>query len=772
MSRIESYVRMFDPEHAHGEVITRVEIPLIQRDYAQGRRGEKVDAIRRNFLAVLHDAIAGDEAAPVGLDFVYGERMPDGTLHPLDGQQRLTTLFLLHWYLAARVGELRPDAAWTCFSYETRPSARRFCERLISATPPPDTGLLSDWLQEQPWYLFVWRYDPTINAMLVMIDAIDEWFRDVDPVRAWSRLTDVENPVVWFHLLPLPDMGSAEDLYVKMNSRGRPLTDFETFKARFEKTIEWSPRAGEFALKADTVWSDMLWRFRGEDDLVDDEFLRLFDFVCEVCEWSDDDIESASEKTLIARAERVFASSNKRCIQHLDFLFTTFDLWVDRDVTATFESLFRAPSEEGGEGLPLFFRDPNVSLFESACRSYGESSGRGNRTFTLGQTLLLLAVVLHLDSSSTDFIARLRSLRNLIEGSQFEMRLERMPRLVADTRALILDGELPQHGGSFAPAQITDEMEKRAFLAEHPECADPLKRLEDHPLLKGSTTVFALDANTLESRALDFDRLMSDPDLWWDLTGALLTFGEYQRPRDRGGKLDDSAAFQFGTWDPRYRDAWREVLVGRSRLDSAGTGVVLNDLLERISDSHTPLDETLRTIQQDWLLAREGERSFDWRYYLVKYPSMRAGASGLYYAQGRRMGFSLTNLPGGKKYRNAKYYDPYLQAMFTSAGEPDDVMPLWFSGYEWDPRWLVLRKSRVGLRPVPAGLELRAPSDSELLPTFEGLVVDRGGQRSNDNPPGCFKPVQKATDDPGSPDAEDRVLMGAHLIRDMLDAGL
>ena len=28
------------------------------------------------------------------------------TLRPLDGQQRLTTLFLLHWYLAFRTGSL------------------------------------------------------------------------------------------------------------------------------------------------------------------------------------------------------------------------------------------------------------------------------------------------------------------------------------------------------------------------------------------------------------------------------------------------------------------------------------------------------------------------------------------------------------------------------------------------------------------------------------------------------------------------------------------
>ena len=86
-----------------------MQIPLIQRDYAQGRVDTKTARIRRDFLATLHDALAGDE--PLGLDFVYGDLRDDGTFKPLDGQQRLTTLFLLHWYLAFRSGKLDRDTA-------------------------------------------------------------------------------------------------------------------------------------------------------------------------------------------------------------------------------------------------------------------------------------------------------------------------------------------------------------------------------------------------------------------------------------------------------------------------------------------------------------------------------------------------------------------------------------------------------------------------------------------------------------------------------------
>src|SRR4051794_25557529 len=98
--------------------VVSVEIPLIQRDYAQGRRTPRVDDIRSTFLEGLHEALT--DGRPIGLDFVYGE-VNDGTFEPLDGQQRLTTLFLLHWYLAFRTGRLGEPQLWTRFTYATRP---------------------------------------------------------------------------------------------------------------------------------------------------------------------------------------------------------------------------------------------------------------------------------------------------------------------------------------------------------------------------------------------------------------------------------------------------------------------------------------------------------------------------------------------------------------------------------------------------------------------------------------------------------------------------
>jgi hypothetical protein len=69
----------------------KIAIPIIQRDYAQGRIDPEVNRIRARFLDSLHHAIKAD---PITLDFVYGDINDHGCMTPLDGQQRLTALFL------------------------------------------------------------------------------------------------------------------------------------------------------------------------------------------------------------------------------------------------------------------------------------------------------------------------------------------------------------------------------------------------------------------------------------------------------------------------------------------------------------------------------------------------------------------------------------------------------------------------------------------------------------------------------------------------------
>src|SRR5690242_10432998 len=82
-----------------------IKVPIIQRNYVQGRPSEAT--ILRGFLLALRAALvspADDPSLPLNLDFIYGVAEAGSRVwfQPLDGQQRLTTLLLLHWYLAWR----------------------------------------------------------------------------------------------------------------------------------------------------------------------------------------------------------------------------------------------------------------------------------------------------------------------------------------------------------------------------------------------------------------------------------------------------------------------------------------------------------------------------------------------------------------------------------------------------------------------------------------------------------------------------------------------
>ena len=92
---LHSFMDIFDTTFGEGQEavqLKKIIIPIIQRDYAQGRKGTDVTRIRERFLDSLYKAVT---EKPITLDFVYGDIDSEGNMTPLDGQQRLTTLFLL-----------------------------------------------------------------------------------------------------------------------------------------------------------------------------------------------------------------------------------------------------------------------------------------------------------------------------------------------------------------------------------------------------------------------------------------------------------------------------------------------------------------------------------------------------------------------------------------------------------------------------------------------------------------------------------------------------
>ena len=190
-----------------------VVIPMVQRDYAQGRTTDDVNRVRSRFLDAIKSYIvkSEDDNDVMKMDFIYGEKekvwstteankWEKTIVTPLDGQQRLTTLYLLHWYAAKKCSIDESNCKFlNNFTYDIRPSSRDFCAHLMQYAP--DWSLpLQEQLIDQNWFMGEWHNDPTIIGMLVMLDSINEKFSDI--ANLWEILTG-ENERIVFYFLPL-----------------------------------------------------------------------------------------------------------------------------------------------------------------------------------------------------------------------------------------------------------------------------------------------------------------------------------------------------------------------------------------------------------------------------------------------------------------------------------------------------------------------------------------------------------------------------------------
>lgn len=259
----------------------KIEIPVIQRDYAQGRDNPRAIDVRKKIVKKIVDSLMESDK-DVFFDFVYG-RIDGEVFIPFDGQQRLTTLFLLHKYVFERCKNVRCGTdSCKCmkmlgrFTYATRQSSREFCEALVNERIVPEVSEevaeenpLEKFIQNQAWFFPGWDKDPTISGMLVMLDEIHSQLKkcEVDYGQIAQRLTSPCDCPITFHFVDMEGLGIPDEVYVKMNARGKRLTPFESFKASLEQYFETKNGSeteskdllGRMKKAIDVKWLDLFW---------------------------------------------------------------------------------------------------------------------------------------------------------------------------------------------------------------------------------------------------------------------------------------------------------------------------------------------------------------------------------------------------------------------------------------------------------------------------------------------------------------------------------
>lgn len=259
----------------------QIVIPSLQRDYVQGNRRDKISP----FIDYLLEGFEGKDG--IDLNYMYGTilKNDDGTISfvPIDGQQRMTTLWLLRLYLTARANVQQPGAHRPMvqrLEYRTREYAREFCRALSEHVDAIVTRKLKlvDFAR-QPWFIEAWRHDVTVQGCMATLRIIDEKIGS----RSASELLEQFDEKIRFSLQTLDD-DINDDIYIKMNGRGIHLTEFENLKAWLDQRVE-NCKCADFRKRwqhcMDNEWGDMVWQNRcvrkddGEENPIDNLMLRL-----------------------------------------------------------------------------------------------------------------------------------------------------------------------------------------------------------------------------------------------------------------------------------------------------------------------------------------------------------------------------------------------------------------------------------------------------------------------------------------------------------------
>lgn len=203
-----------------------IKIPEIQCDYAQGRNDIAVKNIRENFLDRLFQALINDEDS-IKLDYIYGYTDKDNqnkTFHLIDGQQRITTLWLLYIFIYCKE-EIKEKKFLSNFAYYTSENATKFTKQISNTNNVKD---LFNYINKIKKYKEYKEYmlDQSIYSFINMLEAIKKKYDEKNIDIGIDKLNNIT-----FDIIDVENKQTGENLYLKMNSRGKPLSAFENFKA-------------------------------------------------------------------------------------------------------------------------------------------------------------------------------------------------------------------------------------------------------------------------------------------------------------------------------------------------------------------------------------------------------------------------------------------------------------------------------------------------------------------------------------------------------------
>lgn len=191
--------------------------------------------------------------------------------YPYDGQQRLTTLYFLYLLIYFKFKNYDEIQSFKKkLSYQTRISTNRFIESFLSWILDSkekdniyndfwnkDGKDLKGFIMSQDWFMMTeWNYDVSIINMLSIIVEISRRIKENlgDKTGIVNFIDKDKNNPFQFDFIYVDDISKSDDLYIKINARGKALSPFENLKSDIDKY--WKD---EDKTKLDAEWTEYVW---------------------------------------------------------------------------------------------------------------------------------------------------------------------------------------------------------------------------------------------------------------------------------------------------------------------------------------------------------------------------------------------------------------------------------------------------------------------------------------------------------------------------------
>ena len=380
------------------------------------------------------------------------------------------------------------------FSYRTRISAREFCEKLIDLSYiPEETMLPSEYIKNQNMYFDVWDKDPTIRHMLVMLDSIHRKFYSAEKPFLSLLTRDLDaDPIITFSYLPMENYALTDDLYIKMNARGKNLSNFENFKAKFIQHLKKKGLPYEhFEASIDTTWTDLLWDYRSRaNNTIDDQFMFLFLFFTEMIYLENSEQRDGYSPFKVTDIRGLISFYDKK--EKVEELYELFDLWKSKEeIDECFDSVF---TNHYCEGKVRIF-DDDYNLFDVTVKRNGLKIFNKVILFLFMRRLIYFRKNGKTDNNLQNYV---RIIRNFVlkvrqrkaESYQSDFRFYRhgvpyisfgLDELLAadDIYGLIAKYTPDSKENSVNSESLKYEQDKAEYILNNPKMEEFIHRLED-----------------------------------------------------------------------------------------------------------------------------------------------------------------------------------------------------------------------------------------------------------------------------------------------------